>query len=50
MGPTAAVLRESADPTLIPRVAASVRTALEPYVTGGRIRMPSASWIVTARG
>ena len=48
MGPTAAALRESADPTLMPRAAAAVRAALEPYVTADGIRMSSASWIVTA--
>jgi SAM-dependent methyltransferase len=49
MGPTAAALRESSDQTLIPRVAAAVRAALEPYVSADGIRMASASWIVTAR-
>jgi SAM-dependent methyltransferase len=49
MGPTAVALRESADPTLLPRVSAAVRTALEPYVTADGVRMSSASWIVTAR-
>jgi len=48
MGPTGRALRESADPTLVPRVAAAVRTSLEPYVTADGIHMPSASWIVTA--
>jgi SAM-dependent methyltransferase len=48
MGPAAAALRESPDPTLVPRVAAAVRTSLEPYVTADGIRMASASWIVTA--
>jgi SAM-dependent methyltransferase len=49
MGPAAAALRESSDPTLVPRVAAAVREALVPYATDDGIRMPSASWIVTAR-
>jgi SAM-dependent methyltransferase len=48
MGPAAAALRESPDPSLAPRVAAVVRTALEPYLTPEGVRMPSASWIVTA--
>jgi SAM-dependent methyltransferase len=48
MGPAAAALRESPDPTLVPRVAAAVRAALEPYATADGIRMASASWIVTA--
>jgi SAM-dependent methyltransferase len=49
MGPAAAALRESPDPTLAPRVAAAVRESLAPYVTDDGIRMESASWIVTAR-
>jgi hypothetical protein len=49
MGPTAAALRESPDPTLVPRVTAAVREALAPYVTDDGVRMSSASWIVTAR-
>ncbi len=48
MGPAAAALRESPDPSLLPRVAAAVRDALAPYVTADGIRMASASWIVTA--
>jgi SAM-dependent methyltransferase len=48
MGPAAMLLRD-ADPALTPRVAASIRTALEPYVTPDGIRMGSACWIVTAR-
>ena len=49
MGPTAAALRESPDPTLKPRVAAAVQEALAPYQTAQGIRMSSASWIVRAR-
>ena len=49
MGPTGAALREAADLSLKPRVAAAVREALAPYVTPRGIRMASASWIVTAR-
>jgi ubiquinone/menaquinone biosynthesis C-methylase UbiE len=48
MGPTARLLRES-DPALTPRVAASVREALEPYHGDEGLRMSSAAWIVTAR-
>jgi SAM-dependent methyltransferase len=48
MGPTGAALRESPDPALMPRVAAAVREAVAPFVTADGIRMPSASWIVTA--
>lgn len=48
IGPTSRLLRES-DPSLLPKVAASVREALEPYHTGQGLRMPSAAWIVTAR-
>jgi len=32
----------------MPRVAAAVREAVAPFVTADGIRMPSASWIVTA--
>jgi SAM-dependent methyltransferase len=49
MGPTSALLREASDPTLVPRVAAAVRAALEPYLTSEGVRMASASWVVTAR-
>lgn len=48
IGPTSRLLRES-DPGLLPKVAASVRQALEPYNTDEGLRMPSAAWIVTAR-
>jgi SAM-dependent methyltransferase len=48
IGPTGRILRES-DPALTPKVAASVREALEPFHTDKGLRMPSAAWIVTAR-
>jgi SAM-dependent methyltransferase len=48
MGPTSRILRDS-DPALTPKVAASVRQALEPYYGEEGLRMPSAAWIVTAR-
>jgi hypothetical protein len=48
IGPTGRLLRES-DPALAPKVAASVREALEPYHTDEGLRMPSAAWLVTAR-
>jgi hypothetical protein len=48
MGPAAAALRDAPDPTLRPRVAAAVQEALAPYLTPQGVRMPSASWIVTA--
>jgi SAM-dependent methyltransferase len=48
IGPAGRILRES-DPALLPKVAASVRAALEPYHTDEGVRMPSAAWIVTAR-
>jgi SAM-dependent methyltransferase len=48
LGPTGAALRE-ADPAARPRVAAAVREALVPFATRGRVRLPSAAWIVTAR-
>jgi SAM-dependent methyltransferase len=49
MGPTAALIREANDPTLVPRLTAVVREALAPYMTPEGVRMDSASWIVTAR-
>ncbi len=49
MGPTAALLRDSPDPTLLPRVSDAVRASLIPYQTPQGIRMSSASWIVTAQ-
>jgi SAM-dependent methyltransferase len=48
IGPTGRILRDS-DPALTPKVAASVRQALEPYHGDEGLRMPSAAWIVTAR-
>jgi SAM-dependent methyltransferase len=48
MGPAAKVLRE-ADPGLTPAVAAAIREALKPYHGPDGVRMPSATWIVTAR-
>jgi SAM-dependent methyltransferase len=49
MGPTSALLRDSTDPGLQPRLAAAVREALRPYQTPQGVRMGSASWIVSAR-
>ena len=49
VGPASAALRE-ADPALRPRVYAAVREALAPFETPEGIRMPAATWIVTARG
>jgi hypothetical protein len=31
------------------RVADSIRVAFEPYVTSDGVRIPSATWVVTAR-
>jgi SAM-dependent methyltransferase len=51
MGPAGTALREAAaqDPGIVDRVAASVREALAPFAGPGGLRMPSASWIVSAR-
>jgi SAM-dependent methyltransferase len=49
LGPLSAALR-TAEPDSIGRVAHAVREALTPYETSGGVVMPSASWIVTARG
>ena len=48
MGPTGSALRQ-ADPAAVPRVTAAVEAAIQPYETGGRVRMPAAAWIVSAR-
>jgi SAM-dependent methyltransferase len=48
MGPVGALLRE-ADPALRPKVAASVRAAIEPFQTPEGVRIPSAAWVVTGR-
>jgi SAM-dependent methyltransferase len=47
MGPTGAALRQ-ADPAALPRVSAAVQAAIRPCETGGRVRMPSAAWLVSA--
>jgi SAM-dependent methyltransferase len=49
MGPAAAALREAvADAALRERVTASIREALLPFAPGGALRLPAATWIVTA--
>jgi len=47
IGPLGALLREN--PAARPLVVDDVRAALEPHLQDGRIFLPSASWIVTAR-
>jgi SAM-dependent methyltransferase len=49
MGPTARLLRQSGDESLLQKVKAAVHEALEPYASATGVRMPSAAWIVTAR-
>jgi SAM-dependent methyltransferase len=49
VGPAAAALRETPDPTVRPRVAEAVRAALAPYLTAEGVRLPGAVWLVTAR-
>jgi ubiquinone/menaquinone biosynthesis C-methylase UbiE len=47
LGPTAAALREAgAEKARV--VGAAVRESLVPFMTGDGVRMPSASWVVTA--
>jgi SAM-dependent methyltransferase len=48
IGPASAALRE-AGPEARPKVAAAVRDALAPHLTGEGVRMAAAAWIVTAR-
>ncbi len=47
LGPTAAALRE-AGPEKAQVVGAAVRESLGPFMTADGVRMPSASWVVTA--
>jgi len=48
MGPTGVLLRD-VDADVRARVGGAVRQAIEPFLTSGGVRMPSAAWIVTAR-
>jgi SAM-dependent methyltransferase len=47
VGPVGAALREN--PLLKAPITAAVRTALAPHATADGVKLPSASWIVTAR-
>ena len=47
VGPTASLLREH--PEVLPAATESLRAALEPHLGPEGVRMPSASWIVSAR-
>lgn len=50
IGPAGAALREAnAGPELVAAVRASIREAITPFDTGNGVRMPSASWLVTAQ-
>jgi SAM-dependent methyltransferase len=50
MGPAAAALHEASDgPEKAAQAEQAVRAAIAPYLTPDGVRMPSASWIVTAR-
>jgi SAM-dependent methyltransferase len=50
MGPTGAALRQAAaGPGVLDAIVASVRTALQPYVTPEGVRMQAAAWVVTGR-
>jgi ubiquinone/menaquinone biosynthesis C-methylase UbiE len=48
LGPAAAALRQAGD-AVRASVVGSIRDALAPYTVADGVRMPSASWIVTAR-
>jgi SAM-dependent methyltransferase len=47
VGPLGSILRER--PELRPAVVADVRSALEAHLVDGRVYLPSATWIVSAR-
>lgn len=50
VGPLGAALRAAGpDPALVAAAEARVARALEAFETNGRVRVPSAAWIVTAR-
>jgi SAM-dependent methyltransferase len=50
IGPGATALREAnAGPELRARVADAIREALAPFAASGRVQIPSAVWVVTAR-
>jgi len=50
IGPAAAALREAqAGPELVETIRAAIRDAIAPFEDASGIRMPSASWVVTAR-
>ena len=50
IGPVARILKESnAGPEVRPRVAEAIRQALVPFDGPDGVRMPAATWIVTAR-
>jgi ubiquinone/menaquinone biosynthesis C-methylase UbiE len=46
-GPTGKLLRETADDTIRSRVRKEMLTAVEPFATGGIVRLGAAVWIVT---
>jgi SAM-dependent methyltransferase len=48
MGPASIALRE-ATPETVAKVRASVREALEPYMTADGVRLATSTWVVTAR-
>jgi hypothetical protein len=48
VGPTSRLVRDASDDVLS-AVRASMRAAVEPFVQADGVRMPSATWIVTAR-
>jgi hypothetical protein len=47
MGPIGAALREN--PQLRAPIGEAVRSALAPHTGSGGVKLPSATWIVTAR-
>ncbi len=49
IGPAARALREAGDPELVPKVRAKLTTMFEGYNREGRIALPAAVWLVSAR-
>ncbi len=50
IGPVSRILREAnAGPEVRPKIAESIRQAIKPFDGPDGVRMPAASWIVTAR-
>jgi SAM-dependent methyltransferase len=48
VGPTSRLVRDAA-PDVLQAVRGAMRAAVQPFVSAGGVRMPSATWIVTGR-